>query len=1042
MTFLIDFIDLIEFCKRHTNKLSKVRVYGKITNKISEPKSIRSDVTLDTGSICCNMELIAVRLSEYKGDLELLGLSSKDDIYFVNGSISVIVDETITMNDWYAIDGTLRLSTLSRRAPIMGLFDFYKMDTEWAIHPTQVFDLPIEDFTSERVLNYIYQSDEIGRIVLPDEVSSLDKFFSDVPDVIDMQIKQDVLNGFTESWRDTNSADELTTVLSGDTNFTFNNHNELKLGERYKQIETSLNRALSSGSDFYDNIIKEFSVDAHSVSLVYMFRAIIKNLARGSGTSLSGRQLIKRYLISCGASLDNEYLGMPIWNFISNSLPEILDALLTNKEFVATGLGAEYIGTYFADAEKLYAGLVAEIMGVPCQKLMTVAEQLKEQGISFSRVVYSNPYLLFFICDTISIETIEYLANCFGVMSSTALSVMNMTVQEFRCIAVVQNYLRKGIYSNSYVSKKDLLSRLIGSYITSSNYETIKKTGTYLCNFTLNNVCAYFKEGTVAQDLQYSEETHWAVVPSGYLRALSKMELETAVTNALNLGLLLEFQDSDDLYIADMERTYDEFSLYQCINTVSSTECMLSDTTIDSYVVEYESSRGINLTSNQRSAIHLLNKRVFAIDGLVGTGKDTVLDCIEHILKRVEPDVSILRQSLAGESFLSYAQSDADYTLILSDMELCTLDAVMNSIRSLSNVSRIIFVGDSAAVFAQTKGALFRDILNIVPSQSLCDYESDNIIEVNSRALITGAQFQSASNFMFIPCEDDAISITSYLTCKEIISGLSAEELSLLPSEYVHDLASLSGTHRSRDIQVISPIDKATYSWGCYNMNNMLRSAFNTMNSKVFVWGGKDKRVNFKFGDRVMHIKSSMSDICYRKTEDGNYVPDKEIKLPIGAIGTIVGVFDSHSCIFDRGMVNKDCTNYADISFVGAGRFFVAVRYKDAKTGLLFFMLYHAYADTDSSLDCLSLVGGDSDCIKLHYCSTPFRTAGNTSKVVVSLLGEVSKDGYVNRNMLYATWRQAKDLLCVVGNMTALSKARDVSAYTYSKTLGGYLCTC
>lgn len=1041
---MIDFIDLVEFCKRHTNKLSKVRVYGRITSKISEPKSLRSDVSLDAGSMCCNMDVIAVRLSEYSADLELLGISSKDNVYFVNGSISVIVDETLALDDWYAIDGTLRLSTLSRRAPIMGVFDFYKVDDKWAVHPTQTFDLPVEDFhDSERILSYIYQSDDAGHVIVPDEVLALDKFFSDVPDVIDMQIKQDVLNGFTESWKSSNSADEGTTVLSGDTNFAFNSHSDLRLGKRYSEIETILNTALERGNDFYNAVVRDFSADTHSENVDYMLHTIIRNLTRSNGTSLSGRQLIKRYLLSCGASLDKEYLGMPIWNFISNSLTEIVDSILSDKEFVATGLGAEYVKFYFADVEQLYAGIVAEIMGLPCRKFMIIAENLKKQGISFSKIVSSNPYILFFICDDLSVETIEYFATCFGVMCSNTVSVMDMTIQEFRCIAVTLSYLRKGIYTNSYISKSDFLTRLIGSYITSNNYDALQQSGTYVCDFTVNNACVYFKDGMTAQSFKYSSDTHWSSIPSGYLRALPRADLEKAVSDALNLGLLLEFMDSDDICIADMERIYDEFTLYQRISAISDDTCVLTDSDINSYIIEYESSRGIGLTPNQKSAVYLISKRVFALDGLVGTGKSIVIDCVTHTLSRVEPSSPVAMYSFAEGNLRGSSDSQV---LILSEMELSSLDEIISVINTLPNLNRIIFVGDSAAVFSQTKGLVFRDILNIVPSQYLSDFESADIIETNSRALITGAQFKSANNFMLMPCEDNLIPLTTYMTCNAIKGTLGAEERSLLPSSCSSAILGISSIYKSRDIQVISPVDKASYSWGCYNMNNMLRSAFNTTNNKVFVWGSKNKRVNFKFGDRVMHTRSSASDICYKKTADGYYVPDTEITLKVGAIGTIVGVFDSRSCIFGTNTVGRDYTNYDDISFVGAGRFFVAVRYRDVQSNTLFFVLYHAFIDNDNSLDCLSLVGGDCDCIKLHYCSTPFRTTGHNSKVIVSLLGELASDGFVNRNMLYATWKQAKELLCVVGNVegttSMLAKARGISAYTSSRTLGGYLCIC
>ena len=143
-----DYIDIIEFCKLHNNKLDNVRVYGKITDVIPEPISLRPDVIKDEGIQCYNFEAIAINLGYYAKELKSLGLEAQDNIYFVNGSMAIFAHDTIMVNDWYMCSGTFRLATRVQDSSVAGIV--------WMIAGVNVARLG--------VISYLNAESDLGRL--------------------------------------------------------------------------------------------------------------------------------------------------------------------------------------------------------------------------------------------------------------------------------------------------------------------------------------------------------------------------------------------------------------------------------------------------------------------------------------------------------------------------------------------------------------------------------------------------------------------------------------------------------------------------------------------------------------------------------------------------------------------------------------------------------------------------------------------------------------------------------------------------------------
>lgn len=1065
---MVDFIDLVEFCKGHSNKLSGVKVYGRITGTMPEPRSLKQDTLIDDDCVCCNMDLVAVNLKGYVNELSVLGIHSPDDIYFVNGSLSVFVDKNTVLNDWYSCEGTLRLATRSKNAPVMAMFNFYKTDRAWGIHKTGVSDLEVEDFKSpdSRILAYIRNGDSVGSVQVPDDVLSLTKFYSEEPTAMDMALQQGLLGGFTESWKSTDTTSESVANIPvvGKDDFTVVSRSDLNVGSMLNDLCVLSDTAEEKRNRFINLIKSNFPYTCNNQYIKYLFNALKVNFTRsGTPYGLTGKQLIKGYLSTCGVDINMEYLGVPLWNFIVSSIKEILSSLLSGEIMNATGLGRDVINNYFSSPESLYAGILGEITGISGITLVNISKVLQENEISFSRVVNENPYLLTLFSDTLSIGEVEYLALCFGKAESTDLSIDNKTIQDYRGIAVIINYLRNCYTGDTYIFKSEFNGRLLGTVLTAKRYQSVVNQGYYLSLNISMGLGTFMSEGLTEKSWTYSKDIQWVKVKSGYIRALSESGIKSAIENALQLGLVIQFSHQSHECVAYWFKLVKELTCYRRITSISDFETSYDLQLINKYMSEFESIRGIVLTNSQRRAVQLLRHGVFAVEGLIGTGKRVVLDCIEFILNnmniaytskkysavRKDGFEQLINASDSIELFTSMQSksSSADCYFIV-DMEFASIDSIYNLILQTDTMSRLIFMGDVSKVCTDNKGVLFKSLLNVLPCEHLSDFKSKNDIEEISRSVMTGGSLKSNNHCKFIQCKNDDIPVVTQLLCKYHIGTINEAERNLLFSK-VGDSSSLLNldTLASRDIQVISPVEKSSYSWGSYNMNNILRGVFNSSDNSMFIWGSQNKRVSFKLGDRVIHDKFGEDFQRYESYKNGVLKKSSKVGVPKGAIGVVVGFTVANRCVFedcDTPVIDTKAVRN-DTKFYGNDKYFIVVRYYDSVEKQGYYVLYRAYLDCSNTNDCIAFIDGDADYIQLHYCSTIHKTLGSKSNLVISLVGDMRFDGFLTRNLLYSHWCEAKEGLYIIGdvgdeNYTQLFRARCDSSNTVLRTLGGIIC--
>lgn len=1062
---MADFIDLVEFCKGHSNKLSNVRVYGRITGTMPEPRSLRQDVVVDSDCVCCNMDLVAVNLSNYSEELSVLGLSSPDNIYFVNGSVSVFVDKTTVLDDWYSCDGSLRLAARSRNASVMAMFNFFRIDDKWGIHKTNTLDLEVTDFKSpdSRIMDYIRQGDSLGKVIIPEDIATVTKFYSEEPDALNLAVEQGLLDNFgiNRSFNSEVLTIDTVTSIESDSSLSYTPHDNFNFGSGLSNLCVVSDIAFESRKHFIDFVRSNFPYTGSNEHIKYMCGAIKTNFAHcGTQYSLTGKQLIKGYLISCGVDINLEYLGVPLWSFISSSIKEILSCMLTGNSFEATGLGKEIVDSYFSCSEMLYAGILGEVTGLSSISLVNVAKSLKAEEVSFSRVINENPYLLSLFSDILTVEELEYLALCFGKAESTALSIAGKTVQEYRNIAVVLQYMRNSYPDDTYMFKSELNGKVLGTVLTFDRYDKVKQKGYYLSYTRSFGLCTYFSRDLNEKSWSYSSDIKWLRVRNGYIRALSDIEIKTALSQAIQIGLVLQFTVADNECISYWSKLTKELTCYRVLNDMSKNTVTYDEAFVDKYISEFESIKNISLSEDQKNAVKLIRNRAFAIDGLIGTGKHTVIECIDFVLSKLTIGYSSRRYSLASEpgfesidnsklyNLFNTKSSDTDSVdcYIINAAELATIDDIYAILTIMSSMSRVIFVGDIEGV-TESRGVFFRDILGILPCVRLSAIESVSGIPALSKNLSNAGVLSENSSCKFINCDDSEIPVITQLLCKYHIGTINDNELALLQSKIGSNSFLSLDKLASREIQVVSPVESPDFSWGCYNMNNILRGVFNTSDNSVFIWGTANKRFSMKLGDRVIHTQDGNDFQRYETFANGILKKSSKTGVSAGSVGVVVGYLPTSRCIFQDSSEHTVNINAVrnDTKFCGNNKYFIVVRYYDSIEKQGYYILYRAYLDTNCNSDCIAFNGGDADCIQLHYCSTIQRVSGVRNKLVISLLGNMGGNEAVTRNMLYSHWRTAELGLYIIGDVSnnansQLSKSKAKASYISTRTLGGIVC--
>lgn len=998
----MDCIDIISLLKAHNGKLDNVRVYGYIQDKLGRPDNLFSNVIEQDGGIYVRFSCLAIDLSYYKCFLRENGIENSDCKYLIHGDILLYVDGGTVIPDWYSVYGTLRFGTKITTDYVTMLI-FGKSNNSWAILKNGLDNI---------------DSDEEFSHTIKDIVDGVSDIPNSLYDIQPMRASMSLNNEIGK--------------LPLEKNIYFNNTDVKSFGEdrgKVKELSNNLeiyqdilDKAECKSRNTFSQIKSKYTLqdgESYCIDLLSRLKANLKHKATES--TMTGASLIKKYLQTYGGISNKKYLGVDVKKFLVDSFPEVADYAITGNIPILDGVAWTLCERAFSDLEIIYVGILEAILGVSLQK---AREILNGYNISIVSIINNNPYILF-LHGYISFNDAEYLALMFNLSGSSRL-------ERYKNTCILHEYTLHSDCNDTVYKISDMSNLGVSS-------RTVSKvaSATMKCFFTDVLVTGYNTSGWTKQ---YN---------NSFKKIMTRMQIETAISDYIGTGIGVVIDD----YITATSILKKELYVYTELQKLGGICNDYSDEDIDKYITEYEDMVGFKLEKEQRNAVFDIKYNASCLSGSAGSGKTTTVGCIVYVIRKLNPYIDIrfctptgkaakVLQGVVKESVrtlhsvcgigLDVSDDDSmgnacstDY-FIIDEMSMVTLDLMYTCLRRLNGVHGFYFVGDINQLPSIGKGLVFKNLLRFLPCTFLkvskrskegsgIALNSDRINNHSTKE--TWEDLENKSDFNIIPCSDEKI--------QQMVVDLS--------KELIHKGVS--------DIQIVTPIVKATYSWGAYQLNKVLQPIFNSnrnVNDRIYIGN-----TLFIKGDKVIHSKTNSYGMQWYKThEGGNFQKIYGCGVSNGEVGRFVGVYPVDICTFYDEDEEKpeDFVYYNnmrdDSTYDIKNGYFAVVEYEDCASNNKYYILYRL-AMYDEGV----LTGKDLGLLDLFYAGSTHKLQGSQSDIVICCIGTINSKGFMTRNMLYTMVTRGKERVYVIGSESQLIRSRLESADEGVLTIGELLST-
>lgn len=1069
---MVDCCDLYVLLSK-SKSIRNVGVYCRVLGTVGKPSALKDNVILESDGKFVEAEIFAVDL-QGSGIKETYGIISESDRYLVNASMSVYVDANLVENDWYFFRGTLVVSS-SSKIPLCTLMNTKKCGNNWILNKIKAQDFEISHFENTRRQSfYLSTSISNGRVTQPEDVLHFTRLYAEIPDSFvasEAQIlKPTGLGGASLGYVPTIPEDKIVESVEYVSNETVM---PVKSGKQKKENRTVIKEKPAVFDELQEYLkdsdkIKREYVESLKESYplgdgVELVESLVNNIKRywkskPNAKGMTGKALLKGYISKSGEDVNQEYMGSSLLDYLLEIREELFCYMFDGTEITAEGEALEIAKVLFADADVFYAGVVSHFIGLSYDRAVELAKTLMKYGVSFAKVVETNPYILTICGLGVNFNTAESIAYNLGIWCEDSVS-------SSRNVAILSDYMIYGETQDTNYCVDDIKGATLGVKLTKNAYDKLKQ-GYSICSYnTQSNVSAYLK----CSEVPYPK-TNWVYSNGNYYLALSQNEKNIAIRDAEAVGLILRktVLGRDMLFCTEFLKM-ELFILNKCYELSKRQSKYNDENRINFLINKYEEMKGFKLEPAQRQGVITSVKNcISAISGPAGSGKTTTSDCLVFVFnnwdvpddeigesesetdiryaaptgkaaKRLQEVVGSTVKTMHSEfkvgigtsSILDLGDEEDDFVdcttriYIFDEVAMVPL-RLFYTVLSRTGVSSIVLLGDICQLSPIGKGLPFRDLLKFIPCTFLLVSKRSlegSGLTLNSNYINENSEkedfkyLESTDDFKLVACPDDEIVNKIYTICGYHLGKVSRDRAEQICDVKMIETEEIRGV-KPDDIQVMMPISTDRYTWGASVVNDRLQDLFNPRDGikKEFKIQnfGKDKTI--RVGDRVIHTNSNLYSMQWYESFDGKaFQMAWGWGIMNGDVGKVVDIVKADKKLKflkpvgdpPEGYEEPKRTLRKDKSWRGDNHYFVVVEYYDYGSDKKYYILYQASVDGFAKGSGLFLSGEDLGYLDLSYALTTHKMQGSQNKLIIYGLGKVMRQGFVTRNAIYTAETRA-----------------------------------
>lgn len=659
-----DILRVLQQAKADMHKIRDVMVVGMIDRYINGVP-----VNLGKTEIASECALVSVSIYAVKflRNDPVKGEKNPEGMYLATGEFLAFIDKNARKpeKDICSFTGTLALGEINRKGSTYTIMHTFKKGTNgWRIVPTQVSDVDARwfygDGKSQELINYLLKSNDVGHIVVPQELMALParctsatkiQMFDSVTAPANVQSVQEEKPSTQQTAPQPEPQETAVQPLKSSMKGFLDRTRPVEASDVYNTMSKDMRELVHTHEKSVKNLVKACKHDTSdedeeevSKYVSYMLDSLRKfwDMKPYANTGSTGRALLKEYLCTDDRGKAKNKDGIQISDEILAHGQDLLGYIEKGGTPSLSPLGRDLYKDLFKDKEVMYAGILARVLKVSTRELMECAESCKDKEIWFSVIANEKPYNLILLTD-ISFKSVETIALATGKAGDD-----KYLRQKY--VGLLHEYtLKSDGDGRTLYTEQDIMRGDVSIALSTKEYEMLRTTGSILSRDTVANILAYMYKAEGKVDMGYdlmtfnpNEGKNGRIY--GYRQRVDRRRLKLALEDFISSGLGYRQTVDGNAYIINSVQLRKELFVYEKLRELCSHK-KFDSAKIDSLVDEFEAMKatelGISefkLEDKQREACHLAGEGVFVVTGPAGGGKTTVAECIIYVCKKLYGD--------------------------------------------------------------------------------------------------------------------------------------------------------------------------------------------------------------------------------------------------------------------------------------------------------------------------------------------------------------------------------------------------------------------